>query len=142
LSLKKKKKKIGFRFILLCLGFLRLSRSCYRRIAGLLWYHIDLVLVDFIFNLFLRHFLSPGIGLVILMMAGILRKAREVLGQKKKGRGPDDICCASGGPHSVCLLCSSGQDCERIGGHISKLGILGGPEGLHGENDAFGQLKT
>lgn len=73
--------KIIFKIFFLCLSFVRISRVCCNRIAGLWCCHITLVPVYFVLMLSFRHLVFPGIGWMVLMIARHLGKVGGAMGQ-------------------------------------------------------------
>jgi hypothetical protein len=74
--------------------FVRISRICGNRIAGLWWFHIALGLVDCALKLSFRHLVFPGVGWMILMVAGFLKKMKRVVVQTLDIRVPNSDACA------------------------------------------------
>lgn len=71
----------------LYLSFLRISSDCCSS-TGRLWScHIALSLF-FFFILFFRHLVFSGVGWIILIMAGLLRKVVGVMSQTMKVKDP------------------------------------------------------
>lgn len=64
--------KIEFK-IFLCFSFIKTSRVCCIRIAGLWVCHIVLGL-DFVLTLFFKYLFFPGVSWMILMAAGLFRE--------------------------------------------------------------------
>ena len=56
-----------------------ISRAYCTRIAGLWWCHIVLVLVDCVLKMSFRHPAFPGVGWMVLLIAGLLRKASGII---------------------------------------------------------------
>jgi hypothetical protein len=74
--------------------------------AGLWWCHIALGLAACVLMLSFRHLVLSGIGWMILMAAGLLRKVRRVMGQTMENGVLDTAgCCLS--QTSLCRLCPS-----------------------------------
>jgi hypothetical protein len=108
--------KIGFKIILLRLSFVRIPRACCSRIAGLWWCQTALVLVDCILKVFFTHLVFPGVGWMILMSAELTKKAAGAKGKTMEVTVPQVD------PVGKALV-----------GQCSKLFVLRGPVGLHGE---------
>jgi hypothetical protein len=67
--------------------------------SGLWWCYTALGLVDFVLLLVFRHLVFPGVGWVILMVAGLLRKAGGAVSQMMEVRVVDFSGSTSGRPH-------------------------------------------
>ena len=90
--------KIGFKVPFLCFSFIRISRLCCSRIAGL-WCPIALDVINCVLKLSFRHLFFPSVDWIILVAAGLLKKAEKFMGKIMKVRKADSAGIASGGPH-------------------------------------------
>lgn len=88
---------------------------CCNRIAELWWCHIALSLAACVFILSFRHLVFPGIGWMILMAAGLLRKVGGAMGQTMEVRVPDSAGYSSGRPHPAgCVPVGLNWDVRQI----------------------------
>lgn len=120
---------MGFNVPFLCFDCVRIPRACYSRIAGFLWCHIALVLVDWVFMLSISHLVFPGVGWIILIPSGLLRKTGEAVGATMKVRGLNSAGCASGEPNW-----------QGIGGVVFQVSCSWGPVGLYKKQKVLGGL--
>lgn len=83
----------------MCFIFIRLSRACCSRLAGLWWCYNALDIFDCVLMLSFRYLVFPGVAWIILMTARLLGKAERAMGQTIEVRKPDSAGCASGRHH-------------------------------------------